>query len=184
MPDGSSAVTPGGFFEGKPGFTLKNTADAASGVVDYALTLMQPAEPVSGDGVLGTIRFRALKDAAVTISLVSPEFTEVDGQKVAQRVNQVPVQIVQAFAPDAESAVALAPVVSAQNDPVSMFSNPALNNGLPASQGQPSHLPLIAAGVFFVAGLILLTLSVGMYSQMRVRYNVMAMKDIRARQVY
>src|SRR5690349_13303838 len=33
------AVTPGAFFGEEPSFALKNTVDAANGVVDYALTL-------------------------------------------------------------------------------------------------------------------------------------------------
>jgi Cohesin domain len=189
VPDGSNVVTPGAFFEGKPGFPLKNAVDDITGIVDYGLTLTSPAEPVSGDGIIGTVRFRALKDAAVTVnateaSLVSPVFSEVDGHKIAESINNVPVQIVQSSAPDAESAVASASMASVQDDPLAMFDNPALNSGLSAAQqpvpvqGQPSQLPMIAAGVFFSIGLVLLTISVGMYSRMRVRFNMMTMKDI------
>ncbi|MBZ0286087.1 MAG: cohesin domain-containing protein, partial [Anaerolineae bacterium] len=121
----SKAVTPGPFFGDAPSFPLVNNADTGKGTVDYALTLTQPAQPVSGDGVLGTITFRALKDAAVSIqlskaSLVSPEFTEVDGRLIAQKINQVEAQIegvsvaagpVEASAPDTTTVVEQPPAV-------------------------------------------------------------------------
>lgn len=195
--ENNTAIIPGAFFEGEPGFTLKNTVDAENGIIDYALTLMQPAEPVSGDGILGTVTFRALKDSETTISaveasLVSPEFKDVGGRLIAEHINQVPAQIGQP-APVVESApvvaensntasVSAAPASAAvKADATAMFNNPALNTK-PAVTSTPnsslsSNLPLIIAGVFFVVGLVLLTVSVGMYSRMRVRFNLLAMSQ-------
>lgn len=183
------AVTPGAFFGELPSFPLKNSADATAGTVDYALTLTQPAVPVDGDGVLGTVKFRALKDAPVTMtlvnaSLVSPEFTEVDGRMVAQKINQVEAQIAEMtignaapveVAPQiveqapAEVVVVATPVTDTATASVSVAATQ--NQAAPMMQRQPNNRIFIAAGVFFFAGLVLLIMSVGMYSKMRVRFS-------------
>lgn len=177
------AITSGAFFQDQPGFELKNVANA--GLIDYALTLMQPAQPVSGDGVLGTITFRALQDAPVTVtiteaSLVSPEFAEIDGRLVAQRINQVTAHIDNTLTPS--GSVVEQPVVNNESVPP-MFVNPELA-GITAESPEAAapvvaaprsnDAALIFAGVFFTAGLVLLTISVGMYSRMRVRFSMLA----------
>jgi hypothetical protein len=197
----NKAVTPGAFFGSAPNFPLKNSADPATGTIDYALTLTQPAQPVSGDGVLGTVKFRALKDAPVSMmpvkaSLVSPEFTEVDGRLIAQKINQVdaaiqemtigaamssqtvselisaPAQSVQpeilpTSAPNTDTAVASVSV--AGQNPV--LAAPA-NNTPVIAERIPVNRIVIVAGLFFFAGLVLLIVSVGMYSKMRVRFSI------------
>src|SRR5690349_1813384 len=47
-------VTPGAFFANEPGFALRNAVDTTAGTIEYAITLMQPAKPVDGGGVLAT----------------------------------------------------------------------------------------------------------------------------------
>ncbi len=196
--DNNKAVTPGAFFGDAPSFPLKNSADAALGTVDYALTLTQPALPVDGDGVLGTVKFRALKDAPVTMtpvkaSLVSPEFTEIDGRMVAQKINQIEAQIAEMTIGDAAPAVQVAsqslavvepvqaevivvatPVTDTSTASVSVSVSVAANQNQAApmmEERRPNNRIFIAAGVFFFAGLVLLIMSVGMYSKMRVRFS-------------
>ncbi|MBZ0281000.1 MAG: cohesin domain-containing protein [Anaerolineae bacterium] len=181
------AIVPGAFFQDQPGFELKNAASAQTGVIDYALTLMQPAQPVSGGGVIGTITFRALQDAPVVItateaSLVSPEFAEIDGRLVAQRINQVTAQIDNTLA---QSTTVVAQSSTNNEEAASMFVNPELA-GITAESPESAapvnvspaprsnDVALIFAGVFFTAGLVLLTVSVGMYSRMRVRFSMLA----------
>lgn len=175
------AVTPGAFFGAGPSFTLKNTA--VDGVIDYALTLTQPATPISGDGALGTITFRALANAPVNITtvkadLVSPEFTEVEGRLIAQRINQVtaaiePITAAGAVVQPAVSAPATASVsVGAATAAVNQPVQPAVTSVQPATEGrQNNNMVLLVAGIFFAAGLLLLTISVGMYSKMRTRFS-------------
>jgi Cohesin domain len=187
-------VTPGAFFADEPGFALRNVVDPAAGTVEYALTLMQPAKPVSGDGILGTITLRALQDApvvvnAVAASLVAPEFAEVDGHMVAQKVNQVTVQIEGQAAPATTTDSASASVSAASVAPTSaaapaqMFTNPQLSASVSVqANAAPSVIPQetvqrtdsivsTLAVAFLALGVILLTLSVGMYSRMRVHYT-------------
>lgn len=200
-------VTPGAFFADKPGFALRNAADLAAGTIEYALTLMQPAQPVSGDGVLGSITLRALQDAPVTVSavaasLVAPEFAEVDGHMVAQKVNQVAVQIDgqpsdQSLATNSSNAASV-PATAAvpQSDPVAarLFTNPQLiasvsvqSNAaasvMPAETVQRTGNVVSALAVMFLAlGIVLLTLSVGLYSRMRFHYTFASyMREERAR---
>lgn len=204
-------VTPGAFFADEPGFALRNANDPQTGVIEYALTLMQPAEPVSGDGLLGTVALKALKDSSVNITVqeatfVAPEFKEIDGRMVAEKVNQVEVQIENA-APAVVNSPATASVSArpssasvsvnqppeAEVDPavVAMFSNPALDDAAVSQQHdhetvltnarQSDDVVLIFAGFFFIFGLVMLTLSVGMYSRMRFLFA--SPNDLRSQQV-
>lgn len=187
------AVRPGAFFANEPGFALRNIADASQGVIEYALTLMQPAKPVTGDGVLGTVTLRALKDTPVTISVtqasfVSPEFTEVGGQLVAQKVNQIAAQIetspvtVASASASASAGQVSSPVNATDPNQAAMFNNPALKAPAQMDHGQEAAtaadttfalrddgVMMASAIVFFFVGIVLLTVSVGMYSRMRTR---------------
>jgi hypothetical protein len=160
--NGSASVAAGPFFEGKPSFTLKNTADPTKGSVVFAITLMQPAEPVSGEGTLGIVTFRALKDgnpatiSAMKADLVSPVYADVNGQKVAESMRQVPAQIIQAM-PGAASA-GTRPIVQ---------GNTANTN----------QIPVVAAGAFFLIGSILFIVSIGLFSRTR-SFNRMTLKDV------
>jgi hypothetical protein len=197
VPAGNKPVAPGEFFANEPGFALRNTHDPQTGVIEYALTLMQPAQPVSGDGLLGTLTLKALIDTAVSVTVreatfVAPEFKEVDGRIVAERVNQVAVQIEDTAPADvnspATSSVAVEPATApasaaqpaeSEVDPavIAMFSNPALDESTATQQHdheavvvearRTDDVVLVFAGFFFILGLVMLTLSVGMYSRMR-----------------
>jgi hypothetical protein len=208
-------VVPGEFFANQPGFALRNASDAQKGTIEYALTLMQPAQPVDGDGILGTVTLKALKDTPVNIttqeaSFVAPEFKEVEGRTVAERVDQVPAHIEQS-APVLIGASAINSLDSSASTPVNisatqpaqpdvdpaimaMFNNPALDGELSAEQhdhqGQPGasadtrstdDIVLLFAGFFFVFGLFMLTLSVGMYSRMRFLFTLSG--DMHSQQV-
>jgi len=197
----NKAVTPGAFFANEPGFALRNVVDTTAGTIEYAITLMQPAKPINGDGVLGTFTLHALKDAPVVLTslsanFVAPEFKQVDGHLVAQKVNQVTAEVQGAvngsplvanntapvLAPTVEVANA-APAVSDDSAVVDMFSNPDLNAVASSDTVNPAVIPeatvnrtdnlvSIAAIAFLVVGVILLTLSIGMYSRMRVHYTL------------
>jgi hypothetical protein len=193
-------VTPGAFFADEPGFALRNAVDTTAGTIEYAITLMQPAKPVDGDGVLGTFTLHALKNSPVTITdvnatFVAPEFKEVDGHLVAQKVNQVTAQVQGAMdspivaaentVPEVAPTAEVAHPAVAADVAVNMFNNPHLN-AVPANQNvNPGVIPTdtvnrtdnavsIAAVAFLIVGVILLTLSVGMYSRMRVQYTTFA----------
>jgi len=168
----NKVIAPGDLFEGQPSFTLKNSVNLQEGIIEYSLTLTRPAEPVTGAGVLGTLTFRALTQASVSLTplearLLTPEFTEVDGQMVAQRINEVNATMQGAtlsISPNAEPAPQTVPV-----------SVPAAVSAVDRVEEQmivlskADVLILAAASVFFIAGLVLFSMTIGMYSRMNTR---------------
>ncbi len=177
----SAAVQPGSFFGVAPSFPLANKAEA--GVIDYAMTLVQPAEPVSGDGVLGTITLRALQAAAVTVtpveaSLVSPQFTEIDGRKVAQQMNKITPELAQTTVTEI-----VAPLPAESNGATASVATASVAGALAAQAPAPGQLeflpvPVIAspptsspafifAALLFMMGMGMLVVSVGLYTRMR-----------------
>ncbi len=184
----NSAVTAGDFFTGQPGMTLRNAVDSAAGIVDYALTLRRPAEPISGSGLIGTISFRALASGTASFELVeatlsSPVFEDVNGQRIATGVDDIPVNVQalslsvsgEPVAPvveeNAAPVVAATPVPSAPvQAPSSLFERPAPRTVSPAQNG-PS--PAILAGIlFFVLGLLMFTFSLAAFIRLRQDFSL------------
>lgn len=186
----NGAVTVGSFFGDEPNFPLANTA--ADGVIEYAMTLVQPAEPVSGDGILGTITFRALQDTpvevtAVEASLVAPQFTEINGRKVAQSMNTITPEITgqmnaSADIPEmisAEPDIFSDGGVSTASVAAALAANPqattnTVENAPPLVLQPVPYIPtastnpiIILAGLLFIVGVGLLVVSVGLYTRMR-----------------
>lgn len=189
-----AVVQSGSFFGDAPNFPLTNKAEA--GTIEYAMTLIQPAEPVSGEGILGTITLRALTDTAVVItpveaSLVSPQFAEVDGRKVAQSMNTIrpelaensvnpvvaqnPEPVVQEAAP-ADDGIAVASVADALaarqaapevGEQVTMPAPSLVLQPVPILPSTSFNPALIFSAMLFLMGIGLLVISVGMYTRMR-----------------
>lgn len=163
LADGA-AVGAGSFFGGQPAFTLKNSA--SDGRIEYALTLTQPAQPVSGEGSLGTITFRALAAGAAVITpqearLLVPVFAEVDGRKIAREINEVVAQA-QGMALTVAEAGALAQ--QAQQAPPEAQPERTLT----AAPTRATALPvLLAGGLLFLTGLGLFAMSIGGYVSLR-----------------
>jgi hypothetical protein len=177
----AGVVTPGDFFGNQPGFTLKNLTDTVAGTLDYATTLRQPAEPVTGSGILGTIQFRALTDgtaeiAIVEASLLAPRFEEVNGRKIARAVDEVPVQTQNAtisttgagMVIDATPMLDESQLVEQFTEDSDVFQPWAMDNPEPVLMIEPvttggSSVAVIAGIAFFMAGLLLFTMGVGSY---------------------
>lgn len=173
------AVSPGDFFGDSPGFPLKNGADAVSGVIEYALTLRQPAEPVTGSGTLGTVRLRALQDGPTVLDVtearfLSPVFEEVNGVKIARSVNELPVAAQNLEIGVGDGVVTSGAAQAIATQPSEMSVQPVTANipQVMAMPAQPSRLPLIVIGTaFFMVGLMLFTLSLGAYVKLHRQYS-------------
>ncbi|MCB9455304.1 MAG: hypothetical protein H6671_04890 [Anaerolineaceae bacterium] len=183
VPTNNQVVTPAEFFSSGPNFTLKNTADA--GVIEYALTLTQPADPVSGDGVLGMITFRALAGGTVEIapieaSLVAPQFEEVDGLRVARSIQQVATDFegMTVQVNGGGNAVVSAPVSSVSVATASLANRQVsqanqTEAAVAASSPSPDNQSLLTlAGFFLLGGILLLVVSIGLYSRMRAQLEL------------
>ena len=183
VPQAEGAVEPGDFFAGQPELTLRNGVDSANGLIEYALTLRQPAEPVSGDGVLGTIRLHALAESPVAIQvteaqLLAPQFEEVNGQQIASSVEAIPVAIqpmvveantapptVSQDSPAPDSGAPVAVTVQPAND----ATNPIAEFFMRLTDG--SSPGVVIGTTFFVIGLVLFLIGLRMYARLYRRYG-------------
>lgn len=59
-------IAGGEMFDAASAFVVQNSVDNAKGIVRYAVTLLRPAAPINGDGVVARVRFRA-RDTGLTI---------------------------------------------------------------------------------------------------------------------
>ncbi|MBI4330434.1 MAG: hypothetical protein HY673_04035 [Chloroflexi bacterium] len=64
------------------GFVAQNQADAAAGAADYAVVLVPPAAPVSGEGVLATLRFRAIEEGTTPVRIRDSKLAQLAGGSV------------------------------------------------------------------------------------------------------
>lgn len=168
-------VQPGDFFADKPSFTAANRANAESGQIEYAMTLTRPATPVSGDGLLGTVRLRALADGPVNlqlsdVQLLAAVFEEVNGEVIASGVVEIPAMVL--------DIGTLAAPVNEVADSDSPDSIEAFLRGIPQSDATlPPDSPVAADGltantlipviVLLVLGLVFFLLGLSVYRGMR-----------------
>ncbi len=59
----------GDFIEAEKAFILQHQADNETGIIDYALTLLNPAPPVEGDGLLLEVQLKAINEAISQITV-------------------------------------------------------------------------------------------------------------------
>ncbi|MBN1877697.1 MAG: hypothetical protein JXA33_25970 [Anaerolineae bacterium] len=86
-------LTPGNFIDFEHAFVLQNQADNQAGTLDYALTLLNPAPPVQGNGVLAHITFRAKRDGAATIHIVSGLFGTQTGETISPIIENTEISL-------------------------------------------------------------------------------------------
>jgi len=165
VPAGDNVVSAGDFFAAGPSFTMKNSVNAQDGTIEYALTLMQPADPVTGSGIIGTITFRALRDATANITplegrLLSPEFTQADGRRIAERVNEVDASVEGMSVTVGAAGAQTASEVSSGTVTSVTYEEPMV------VLTRSDVVVLVAAAVFFFAGLGLFTMTIAMYAKL------------------
>ncbi len=73
-------VSPGGFIDPKRSFALQHNVDNDAGRVDYALTLMNPAPAVKGDGRLARIVFRGKARGKSEVTVRQGQLGTRDGE--------------------------------------------------------------------------------------------------------
>lgn len=82
-------VKPGRFLDPDKGFFLQHTVDNEAGTIDYALTLLNPAPPAEGDGVLVRIAFRGKADGLATIAISAGLFGTQTGETIQPGLDQI-----------------------------------------------------------------------------------------------
>ncbi len=75
-------VAHGDFLTANPEFVLRNQANNQTGQIEYALVLVNPAEPVQGGGLLAQITFRARASAQTEVKLMQAQFGTREGDVI------------------------------------------------------------------------------------------------------
>lgn len=85
-------------------FVLQNEADNEAGTIDYALSLLNPAPPVEGEGVLLRVIFQAKGAGQTTIEFTSGLFGNQAGEEIVASVEGLSLTIGEAGGdtPDAQ----------------------------------------------------------------------------------
>jgi hypothetical protein len=76
-------IEAGKFIDDKKSFYLLHNVDNDKGSIDYALTLLNPAPPVQGDGQLARITFRAKSNGTTVISVTKGKFGTQTGETIS-----------------------------------------------------------------------------------------------------
>jgi hypothetical protein len=92
-------VKPGKLLDADKGFFLQHAVDNEAGTIDYALTLLNPAPPAEGNGLLMRITFRAKVDGLATIAISQGLFGTQTGDTIQPTLDQVNITIGNASTP-------------------------------------------------------------------------------------
>jgi len=66
-----------------PDFVVKNEADNSEGTVWYAVSQMNPTEPISGTGVAASVTFKGLADGTSSVDFTYQKIVEKDGDPIS-----------------------------------------------------------------------------------------------------
>jgi len=67
---------------GGRGFVAQNSADNSTGKIDYAVTLLSPAQPVSGGGVLARVAFKAIGGGTSPVAFINALLSDQTGTQI------------------------------------------------------------------------------------------------------
>lgn len=87
-------IEPGKFIDSNQSFILQHQVNNIAGTIDYALTLVNPAPPVKGNGALAKITFRAKAEGQTTLSITEGLFGARTGETIAPALDSTELQIV------------------------------------------------------------------------------------------
>jgi len=68
---------------GGRGFVVLNSADNSTGQIAYAVTLLSPAPPVSGSGILARVAFQAIGEGTSPIAFISAALSDPQARPIA-----------------------------------------------------------------------------------------------------
>ncbi len=86
-------LTPGDFLDPAQSFALQHQVDNTSGTIDYALTLLNPAPAVQGDGQLAQITFRAKSAGQTSLSINQGLFGNQQGETITPALDTIEIRI-------------------------------------------------------------------------------------------
>jgi len=86
-------ITPGSLLAPDQGFVVVNTSDNAAGTAVFAITLVNPAPPVDGGGVVARLTFVPLQPGALHLELENVKLVTRDLQTLDLSLNGLEVQV-------------------------------------------------------------------------------------------
>ncbi len=87
-------ILPGSLFPStRPSYVAQNRADQTAGTVDFAMTLLDPATPVSGAGTLATVRFSAKQAGTANLQWTTVKLADPTGSIIAHTAQGCSISI-------------------------------------------------------------------------------------------
>lgn len=133
------------------GFVAANQVDNKRGTIDYAVTLLNPAPALNGDGVVATIQFKAIGDGTSPLQVSHALLATRDAQEIQAEWQDGAIGV---------SALGQAPVVKSNSNSNKQSNN---SNSKSESFALPLNLLLLGAagiGVFAFAGALVVLLGI------------------------
>ncbi len=161
------ALEHGDFLTANPdqeAFILQNRFDNEAGTVDYALSLLNPAPPVEGSGLLATIIFRAKANGEAAIAFRDARFGTQTGDEIMPQADGILLAVGEAAAQAlaSEGAQDPAPGQVPAPDPSDPGSVPPANEAGAEGSNRLLGLSIVTGlGLIAVIGLFGLAVLVG-----------------------
>ncbi len=86
-------IEPGSFLDPKRSFALQHQVNNDAGRADYALTLVRPAPPASGNGQLAQITFRGKAEGTTTISVTQGQYGTQTGEVINATLGTLELEV-------------------------------------------------------------------------------------------
>jgi hypothetical protein len=86
-------IQPGTLLSPDQGFVVANEVDEAAGTVGFALTLLNPAPPVTGSGPLARVTFVMLQGEPATIDVERAKLVAIDLQTIPSQTSPLTVGV-------------------------------------------------------------------------------------------
>jgi hypothetical protein len=75
------------------GFVVANKVEEAQGTVTFAMTLLNPAPPVSGNGPLARVRFNVLQNGLTTINVEHAKLVAANLQTIPSQTSPLTIEV-------------------------------------------------------------------------------------------
>lgn len=75
------------------GFVVANKVEEAQGTVTFAMTLLNPAPPVSGNGPLARVKFNVLQNGLTTINVEHAKLVAANLQTIPSQTNPLTIEV-------------------------------------------------------------------------------------------
>jgi hypothetical protein len=80
-------ISPGPLIAGDDRFVVNNQASPDSGDINFAFTLLKPAKPISGEGVLATVVFEIVGDGPYSVEVASAQLVSASLEPIAAQIS-------------------------------------------------------------------------------------------------